>query len=274
MNNELSPDCRNKVVADRCKPQPGVKTLEYSRGYLIMSGTVLQLLRKNWKHRGDGKCLNTDGISFIRVSWKPFNFISEFIFTGQLFPSQIHNPNFFFWKSFIMYSWIPLLATFAPQALASCAYGTHLHRRADAIEAPKFGYSAANVSLYPLTHPQHPSNSILTYSGPCQLVQPRPQGQRPLRNRLSPIPYQPVQGHIPNHLPRRPTHHNSRLPRGRRIRESRQHGRSRNRRPRRQHHPSQQDLPPKAIPLPPALRTFGQWNIHGYGNAHGSPERG
>ncbi|KAG8673763.1 hypothetical protein FPOAC2_07234 [Fusarium poae] len=43
-----------------------------------------------------------------------------------------------------MYSWIPLLATFAPQALASCAYGTHLHRRADAIEAPKFGYSAAN----------------------------------------------------------------------------------------------------------------------------------
>ena len=48
-----------------------------------------------------------------------------------------------------MYSWIPLLATFVPQALASCAYGTHLHRRADAIEAPKFGYSAANVSLSP-----------------------------------------------------------------------------------------------------------------------------
>jgi hypothetical protein len=47
-----------------------------------------------------------------------------------------------------MYSWIPLLATFAPQALASCAYGTHLHRRAEAIEAPKFGYSAANVSYF------------------------------------------------------------------------------------------------------------------------------
>ncbi|KAF4969835.1 hypothetical protein FSARC_2993 [Fusarium sarcochroum] len=46
-----------------------------------------------------------------------------------------------------MPAWIPLLsllAAYAPQALASCAYGTHLHRRADAIEAPKFGYSAAN----------------------------------------------------------------------------------------------------------------------------------
>ncbi|KAF4121862.1 Carb anhydrase [Geosmithia morbida] len=33
------------------------------------------------------------------------------------------------------------LATFAPGALASCAYGTHLHRRADGeIEAPTFGY--------------------------------------------------------------------------------------------------------------------------------------
>ncbi|KAJ4267134.1 hypothetical protein NW762_003233 [Fusarium torreyae] len=46
-----------------------------------------------------------------------------------------------------MPAWIPLLsllAAYAPQALASCAYGTHLHRRADVIEAPKFGYSAAN----------------------------------------------------------------------------------------------------------------------------------
>ncbi|KAM0213996.1 hypothetical protein ACHAQD_009029 [Fusarium lateritium] len=46
-----------------------------------------------------------------------------------------------------MRSWIPLLslvAAYAPQVLASCAYGTHLHRRSDVIEAPKFGYSAAN----------------------------------------------------------------------------------------------------------------------------------
>ena len=137
-----------------------------------------------------------------------------------------------------MYSWIPLLATFAPQALASCAYGTHLHRRADAIEAPKFGYSAANVSPHLLSPPQWPCNFILTYSGPCQLVQPRPQSQHPLRNRLSPIPHQPVQGHIPNHLPRRPTHHHPGFPRGRRIRKPRQHSRSRDRRLRRQHYPS------------------------------------
>ncbi|KAF5990035.1 carbonic anhydrase [Fusarium bulbicola] len=47
-----------------------------------------------------------------------------------------------------MTSWISLLAVLAacaPQVQASCAYGTHLHRRADVIHAPKFGYSAANV---------------------------------------------------------------------------------------------------------------------------------
>ncbi|KAF4340752.1 carbonic anhydrase [Fusarium beomiforme] len=46
-----------------------------------------------------------------------------------------------------MHSWISLLsilAAYAPQAHASCAYGTHLHRRADVIQAPKFGYTAAN----------------------------------------------------------------------------------------------------------------------------------
>ncbi|KAF4453646.1 carbonic anhydrase [Fusarium austroafricanum] len=43
-----------------------------------------------------------------------------------------------------MHSWILLLAAYAPQALASCAYGTHLHARSDTIKAPKFGYSAAN----------------------------------------------------------------------------------------------------------------------------------
>ncbi|KLO80932.1 carbonic anhydrase [Fusarium fujikuroi] len=46
-----------------------------------------------------------------------------------------------------MTSWISLLvvlAACAPQVQASCAYGTHLHRRADVIHAPKFGYSAAN----------------------------------------------------------------------------------------------------------------------------------
>ncbi|KAG9497262.1 hypothetical protein J7337_012056 [Fusarium musae] len=46
-----------------------------------------------------------------------------------------------------MTSWISLLvalAACAPQVQASCAYGTHLHRRTDVIHAPKFGYSAAN----------------------------------------------------------------------------------------------------------------------------------
>ncbi|KAI8715978.1 Alpha-carbonic anhydrase domain-containing protein [Fusarium sp. LHS14.1] len=34
-----------------------------------------------------------------------------------------------------------LLAASAPQVLASCAYGTHLHPRAEAFEEPKFGYN-------------------------------------------------------------------------------------------------------------------------------------
>ncbi|KAF4996379.1 hypothetical protein FGRMN_4539 [Fusarium graminum] len=45
-----------------------------------------------------------------------------------------------------MLSWIPFLtlAAYVPQVLASCAYGTHLHRRTDVIEAPKFSYSGSN----------------------------------------------------------------------------------------------------------------------------------
>ncbi|KAF5024183.1 hypothetical protein F66182_3747 [Fusarium sp. NRRL 66182] len=45
-----------------------------------------------------------------------------------------------------MSSWVSLLSILAvvPQALASCAYGTHLHERAEVIQAPTFGYSAAN----------------------------------------------------------------------------------------------------------------------------------
>ncbi|KAF4979331.1 hypothetical protein FZEAL_4437 [Fusarium zealandicum] len=41
-------------------------------------------------------------------------------------------------------SFLTLLAATAPQVLASCAYGTHLHPRAEAgaFEAPKFGYDA------------------------------------------------------------------------------------------------------------------------------------
>ncbi|KAF4461541.1 carbonic anhydrase [Fusarium albosuccineum] len=44
-----------------------------------------------------------------------------------------------------MHSWVSvlgLLVAAVPETLASCAYGTHLHPRAAAFEAPKFGYDA------------------------------------------------------------------------------------------------------------------------------------
>lgn len=47
-----------------------------------------------------------------------------------------------------------LLAASAPQVLASCAYGTHLHPRAEAFEEPKFGYNGIKVS-FSIRSPSH-----------------------------------------------------------------------------------------------------------------------
>jgi hypothetical protein len=75
--------------------------------------------------------------------------VSRFEICRSLFLTLfLVSPDFGLNSIFNMTSWITLLAVLAacaPQVQASCAYGTHLHRRADVIHAPKFGYSAANV---------------------------------------------------------------------------------------------------------------------------------
>ena len=44
---------------------------------------------------------------------------------------------------------LPWALLFATEAVASCAYGTHLHPRAEGtVEVNTFGYSALNVGIH------------------------------------------------------------------------------------------------------------------------------